>query len=711
MNVSSLILILRIATIIFVVEAGIMLTSSFLPPALYELITKSDLVSAMLDAVILVLISSPLIYLWVIRPNVVARASADAGPRLNEGRLNEAQRIARVGSWELTLESGLLTWSDEIYRIFEIDPSRFGATYEAFLDAIHPDDREKVDAAYSGSLADRSAYEITHRLKMPDGRIKWVSEHCETEFDADGSPLVSRGTVQDISDLKQAEQALVESENRLQTVLNSTPFVVYLKDLDGRYLVVNKRYQEILGKTEDEMIGHEVREFYSNEIAEQLLKGDQEAIESREPFSFELIVPGSEKMPGIRRVIKFPVIDSAGEVRAVGGMALDITELVRAEEQLRQVQKMEAVGQLTGGIAHEFNNLLMVIVGNLELYMHRTPGTPDRKLLLSAFGGAMRGGELTKQLLAFSRKQDLVSEAVDVNALVHDMHEMLQKVLGETVSIGVGLSRDIWMAQADRGQLESAVLNLALNARDAMPKGGEITISISNQIVTAGQLVKHPDVTPGDYVMLEVSDTGSGISPDVIEHVFEPFFSTKDVGKGTGLGLSMILGFAEQSGGFIDLESEFGHGTRVCLYLPRSLDNPKSAENHEPDERQPVPRNITVLVVEDDPDVRQIVSDVLSDLGFRLIEAEDGKSALAHLNANPDIDVLFTDVVLPGAMSGPDIATAAREIVPTIKIIFTSGYPDGEIDDLAPDIDQPWFIRKPYRKADLAELFDTVIQS
>lgn len=382
-----------------------------------------------------------------------------------------------------------------------------------------------------------------------------------------------------------------------------------------------------------------------------------------------------------------------------------------AEEALLRSQRMEAMGQLTGGVAHEFNNLFMVIVGNIESAKESELGDDAQKWLSSALRGAMRGSELTNQLLAFSRKQDLKVEPMNLNSLASSMREMLRLTLGEMISVDTKLADDLWPVMADKTLLESALLNLSINARDAMPKGGKIVIATSNRVVDTHLLNEHPNRAPGDYVMLEVADTGSGVAPENLERVFEPFFTTKEVGEGTGLGLSMVHGFIEQSGGFVDIESQLDQGTKVRIYLPRTED---AVVALRPDQKlgAKVPSIVaTVLVVEDDPEVRQIVVRKLSELGCNIIEAKDGVVALSLMAKHPEIDVLFTDVVLPEGLSGPDIAIEALSINPGLKVIFTSGYPEGEINNLGYDDQKPWLIRKPYTKSELADLFTKVLQS
>ncbi len=346
------------------------------------------------------------------------------------------------------------------------------------------------------------------------------------------------------------------------------------------------------------------------------------------------------------------------------------------EEALRQAQKMEAIGQLTGGVAHAFNNILQVIVGNLELIRRLVPADAGRiqRSAEQALNGARQAGSLTQRLLAFSRRQPLDPKPIDVNALVNGISELLNRSLGETISVetirGVGL----WKIEADANALESAILNLAVNARDAMSKGGRLTIETMNAYVDEAYAVAHAEVIPGQYVLICVSDTGVGMDSETVRRAFEPFFTTKPVGQGTGLGLSQVYGFVKQSGGHIKIYSEVGQGTSIKIYLPR-LERPD--EERDVPSSLPVPEgnaNETILVVEDDHAVRAYSADALRDLGYRVIEASDGPSALRLLEMNTTVDLLFTDVVLPGGMPGAQVAAQARELRPDLKVLFTTGY-------------------------------------
>lgn len=346
------------------------------------------------------------------------------------------------------------------------------------------------------------------------------------------------------------------------------------------------------------------------------------------------------------------------------------------EEALRQAQKMEAVGQLTGGVAHDFNNILQVIVGNLEVIRRLVPSDAGRiqRSAEQALNGARQASSLTQRLLAFSRRQPLDPKPIDVNSIVNGMSELLNRSLGETISVETVRGAGLWKVEADPNALESAILNLAVNARDAMPQGGRLTVETMNAYIDEAYATAHVEVVPGQYVLISVSDTGFGMDPETVRRAFEPFFTTKPVGQGTGLGLSQVYGFAKQSGGHLKIYSEVGQGTTVKMYLPRleRADEPMDVQLSTP-----VPEGAlgeTILVVEDDVSVRTYSVDALRDLGYRTIEAPDGPSAVRLLETQTHVDLLFTDVVLPGGMSGAQVAARARELRPGLKVLFTTGY-------------------------------------
>ena len=391
-----------------------------------------------------------------------------------------------------------------------------------------------------------------------------------------------------------------------------------------------------------------------------------------------------------------------------GGFILTLSDMTRraqTESALREAQKMQAIGQLTGGIAHDFNNLLTVILGNLEL---ARPRLADDAALLGrverAVWAAQRGATLTAQLLAFARKQPLAPGPIDLAGTVPELLPLLRRTLGEHIEIRFVDTAGLWPAMADAAQLENAVLNLALNARDAMPGGGRLTIELANKVLDDDYANRHVEVTAGDYVMLAVSDTGHGMTPDVLERVFEPFFTTKPDGKGTGLGLAMVFGFVKQSGGHVKIYSEPGEGSTVRLYLPRAIGVSAPAPGRPPHSPSDLPRGTaTILVVEDEPAVREIAVAILNDLGYRVLQASDGDEGLAVFEAHIDeIDMLLTDVVLPGTLRGRQLADRVHARRPQTRILFMSGYTENAIVHGGRLDDGVQLISKPFKRDQLA---------
>jgi signal transduction histidine kinase len=387
-------------------------------------------------------------------------------------------------------------------------------------------------------------------------------------------------------------------------------------------------------------------------------------------------------------------------------------DIARLNSRLMQSQRMEAIGQLTGGVAHDFNNLLTVVLGNADLLAELSADDPVRRQLAEMIGAAaQRGAALTQQLLAFARKQPLDPSVVDVNLRVVALDPMLRRTLGEHIEIELVRAAGLWPATVDPAQLENALLNLCLNARDAMPSGGKLTLETANAALDQRYADLHPDVAPGQYVMLAVSDTGSGIPAEHLARVFEPFFTTKEKGRGTGLGLAMVYGFAKQSAGHVSIYSEPGHGTTVKLYLPRAPGARPQAEQVAVLEPAIRGGAETVLVVEDDAPVRQLACHELRALGYHVLDASCGADALRIVESDEPIDLLFTDVVMPGGMSGRQLADAARQRRPGLRVLYTSGYTENAIvhhGRLDPGV---MLLPKPYRRADLARAVRTALGS
>ena len=389
----------------------------------------------------------------------------------------------------------------------------------------------------------------------------------------------------------------------------------------------------------------------------------------------------------------------------------DVSERKALEAQLRQAQRMEAVGQLTGGLAHDFNNLLTIVIGNLDLLLERLGKDGEIAAMAQlALDASLRGAALTRQLLAFSRRQPLEPKAFDLNELVADTIGLLRRTLGEQLEIETRFAADLWPVLADPAQLESAFANLAINARDAMPQGGRLAIETANKQLDLDYTARNVDVAPGDYVMLAVSDNGTGIAPSILDKVFEPFFTTKEQGQGTGLGLSMVYGFAKQSGGHVKIYSEVGHGTTVRLYLPRAGADRQRSDVRAPELIEELVGDAKILVVEDNAEVRKVAVNYLLAFGYRVIEAGSGPEALEQLAADATISLLFTDVIMPGGMSGPELAQRALELRPDLKVLFTSGYAETAIEG-GPSVGLVGnLLSKPYRKEDLARKLREVLE-
>ncbi len=519
--------------------------------------------------------------------------------------------------------------------------------------------------------------------------------------------------VVDELELRRATQAaLSEGEKRFRDFASATSDWFWEMDETLRFSYFSERMTEVVGISKSQVLGKRREETGIEEFVDpEVYKKHLEDLAAHRPFrNFVHARPRPDGGRAWFSISGVPYFDDAGAFRGYRGTGTDITKRVKAEEslrradeQMRQAQRMEAVGQLTGGIAHDFNNLLGVVIGNLEILISDYDGSDEQQALSdSALKAALRGVDMTNRLLAFSRRQALKPEVCDLNHLVTGMTEMLQRLLGETISVRTSLSKDLQRTEIDPAQLESALLNLAVNARQAMPDGGQLSITTRNANLSQEDVRRIPDAGPGGYALLTVSDSGVGISSEILGRVFEPFFTTKDVGEGSGLGLSMVHGFVTQSGGHVTIDSTEGVGTSVRLYFPVS-DRPLPAE---PEDKKAKSKTAeageTVLVVEDDPDLRKLAVRTISGLGYNVLDVPDGPSALRLLASEAPIDLLFSDVVLPHGMNGAELAEQALALRPSLKVIFTSGYAENAIGETGGLRAEFELLPKPYRRADLA---------
>jgi PAS domain S-box-containing protein len=490
------------------------------------------------------------------------------------------------------------------------------------------------------------------------------------------------------------------TNRRLNAIIEAAPLSIFMLDPAGNVLLWTASAERLFGYTAAEAVGGPPPYLDANELAVW-----------RGAFARTVAAASSGFNEARRRgrdgtiidvsVTWAPVNDEDGTLLGIMYAIADVTERRKLESHLRQAQRMEAIGQLTGGMAHDFNNLLSIMVANIELAQDVAGGIAElQELLGDALGAALRGADLTRRLLAFARRQELQPQRIEVNALVENAVTLLARTLGERIPIKTNLGTDIWPVSVDPVQLESALVNLATNARDAMPRGGELTIATGNRVLDAEYAAGRSELTAGDYVLIEVSDTGSGIPPEVLERVFEPFFTTKEPGRGTGLGLSMVFGFIKQSRGHISVYSEIGKGTTFRLYLPRDMAGavaidagraaPAAAGGEE-----------AILVVEDNEGIRRVVKRQLTALGYRVLETDDAAAALEILVAER-IALLFTDVVMPGSMDGVELAQTAMARWPELKVILTSGFPETRLNGDGDPLAGLRLLTKPYRRDDLA---------
>lgn len=627
-----------------------------------------------------------------------ASGSADLSVQLAEAkkrveRLELILEASRNAIWVFDARTREVWWNENAYRLFGYDSSTTDL-HRSWVARLHPEDRARVLAQFdeSGAGTD-TTFDGEYRLLFPDGRVALVEDHAYIERDAAGAVSAYVGVVTDITERRAAEEALRESEQRFRQITETIDDVFWLVDVPRtRILYVSPKYEQLWGRTMQslyeniasflESVHEDDRPRMRARLARELEYGYDDTFRIRKPDGSVAWI----------RDRAFPVRGPDGSVTAVAGLATDVTPQRRLEEQLAQSQKLESIGRLAGGVAHDFNNLLTVILSGAELALREAPQEGAlRADLLQIREAGQRAANLTAQLLAFARRQVVAPVRVDLNELMRGMDRLLRRVIGEDIELVTLLAPDLGMVFVDRSRLEQVVVNLAVNARDAMPRGGRLTLQTSNFTVDAAF---HPDIDTGEYVMLAVSDDGIGIAPDVLEHVFEPFFTTKDFGRGTGLGLATCYGMIRQAGGHILVESEPGSGTTFKILLPRESTGTVSVP--PPAMSSPSGGHETILFVEDEAIVRTVGVRILRETGYTVIEAKGGADALRVASEHAGtIHLLLSDVVMP-QMSGIDLARRLRETRPDLKVLLTSGYTEHTIlEHGAPDMTSA-FLQKPY---------------
>ena len=657
----------------------------------------------------------------------------------NLAQLKLAVEAGGYSSFQVDCNTAELEVDDEVLTMMGMDPEADQLSLSKWMSQVHPDDFDRtLSALATRADSDQKFLQTSYRVKHKNGCFIWlelIARVIKDPITKDISRFV--GLCRDISqemhlrhDIETSEQNLARS----QALANMGSWVMNLDDMtvdwsDHMYALIgiekggsdNHAFESLVSKMDDTQ-----REKWQESL---------EFAKSGQPISgleCEFTHPdGNKHLIAVHIDIEY---DSEAKPAKLHGICQDITEQCLMERKFLQAQKMESVGQLTGGIAHDFNNLLMVVLGNLQLIEKLTAG--DEKAtsrLTTAIDAVNKGSELTKRLLAFSRQQTLEDDVIEVNELIDETSDMLARAITSEIQLKIKPGQNIWPVKADKTQLETAILNLSINARDAMPDGGTLIVETENKTLDTTYTKQHDDLTPGDYVVISVSDTGEGMPPEIIDKVLQPFFTTKPPGSGSGLGLSMIYGFVKQSKGHLSIYSELGTGTTIRIYLPRHIETVKEntdqetgnpQETEQPDtpsaqeqiEPQPEPTVETpvkkpiVLIAEDNDPVRDVAVAMIEDMDYIVLDAPDGEKALEIIKARDDIDLLLSDVVMPG-MNGPELAAAALKIRPELKVLFASGYTQGTAEEMH---ELPNFIElidKPFTQDELTSKVRAAVES
>jgi PAS domain S-box-containing protein len=570
----------------------------------------------------------------------------------------------------------------------------------AFVQLIHPDDQVEVWETVQAAVRERRPYQLTYRLRTAGGEEKWVWEQGQGIFRSSGDLQSLEGFITDITERKRADEALARERGLLRSLIDAVPDLIFFKDPDGVYLGCNTAFTRFAGRGEKEVIGRTDFDFLSRELANFYRAKDRQVLAAGKPQRDEEWVTLADGTQVLVETVQTPFQGSDGRVHGIICVSRDITERKKLEEQLRQAQKMEAVGQLAGGVAHDFNNLLTAILGNVSLLLSNKPTTdPDNELLAATEQAAQRASDLTRQLLGFSRQTVLRLEPLNLNASIQEVVTMLRRTIDPRVRIEVRPTSEPWWVQGDSGQMNQVLVNLCLNARDAMPDGGRLSLETANVRLDEELVRAQLEARPGEFVRLRVGDSGCGIPEEVRARIFEPFFTTKGPGKGTGLGLAMVYGIVQQHQGWIECLSEVGKGTYFDIYLPRYR-----AEVARPGRPEPVvttPRgNETILLVDDEAVIRNVGRAILQRQGYHVLLAEDGVEALElYRRERGRINLVILDLTMP-RLSGIDTLRQLTQVDPEVAVLLSSGYSPDQLPEMGRN-GVRGFVNKPYRPQDL----------
>ena len=639
--------------------------------------------------------------------DLTERKLAEDRLRASEERLRLALEAGRMGLWQWEPRKNRAIFNEREYELLGLPVGDGQVDNETVFHMIHPGDRSRIEAEMLRCLATGDDLNAEMRVVRADGQTRWLASHGRVYHDEAGRPVQMVGVNYDITERKQAEQSLRTSQQMLETVINNIPQGVFWKDRNSVYLGGNRvvlqshgfrSVDEIVGKSDFQLPG------LTRAEAASFIRRDREVMERDQP-QLGMIEPMTRADGSVvwLETSKLPLHDAHGQVIGVLGTWQDITERRRLEEQLRQSQKMEAVGQLAGGVAHDFNNLLTVILGYSEMLLAMLPGEAEhlRESLEAIRDAGERAAALTRQLLAFSRKQVLEPRIVNLNDVVAQAEKLLRRLIRENIVLTTVLAPDLEMVRVDPGQIEQVLMNLAVNARDAMREGGRLTIETRMVEVTAQHVGADAECPPGRYVQLSVTDTGHGMTPEVQARIFEPFFTTKQPGHGTGLGLATVYGIVKQSGGRITVYSEVGFGTALHIFLPAVTGSAVAAVAASDEQSHGGAE--TVLLVEDEQPVRALARQSLERRGYQVLEAGNGREAIevADSHAGP-LHLLITDVVMP-EMSGRQLVELLLPRRPGLKVLLMSGYTEDAVVRHGIADAKANFLQKPFTLSGLAK--------
>ncbi len=765
-----------------------------------------------------------------LKQEITERKKIEKALRASEFSLMEAQRLAKIGNWEFDFSNEEFKYSDELSSIFELKPQKFGVTYKAFLEVVHPDDRDYVNKFYTESVKNKVPYDNIHRLLLKDGIIKYVHEHCEITYDKNGKPISSVGTVQDVTERKIAEQKLLESERYYRSLLNQlhedvmvvdsnykitdlninpnrldgngrknaigkncyevfhgytgpcdkegefcalkdvfetgkpvssihrgvhkngsikcvdilfspftdnqgkitrvihstrdisevaeahdelrklsaateqSPASIVITDLQGNIEYVNPKFTQITGYNLEESVGQNPRILKSGEHNTDYYKELWDTIASGKIWRGELHNMKKNGQLFWEDVTIGPITDESGRISHFIAIKEDKTRQKQLEAQLAQSQKLEAVGQLAGGVAHDFNNILTVINGYTSLVMQNM-GEDDPLIndLHQIKNAGERAETLTQQLLAFSRKQVIKPDILDLNLIISNTEKMLRRLITENIEFKKVLDPELGYVKTDSGQIDQILMNLTVNARDAMLEGGKLIIETANVHFDNQYGENHMNAKSGSYVMISVSDNGTGMDKNTQSRIFEPFFTTKDYGKGTGLGLSTVYGIVKQNKGYIWVYSEPGVGTTFKVYLPKISEKLDIVKSKKIDLTE-LSGTETVLVVEDDLAVRRVTTNFLSACGYKILEANNGNEALKLLRKHKwSIDLLLTDLIMP-ELGGHELVKQIKTKIPNLIVVYCSGYTEDTITQQGILIEDVPLLSKPFTQEALLKI-------